>query len=190
MYISSPQSWVGVHVTLETSSTFSPSSLFAVVLFGSSRRLSYLSLSFPLRLVLFSENISWHEGLPNIHSKNIEGASWSIAVYYKLVFLTTGNGPLCVLFGGPLRHPFPCCSASAGLAADRRANNFGTSRPKSRSRIHERTVSLRCLGIILRVLKLEVSVYNGHNYKPVSTHNLLGVRGGGWVKFVNRDDCK
>jgi hypothetical protein len=30
----------------------------------------------------------------------------------------------------------------------------------SRSRIHERTVSLRFLGIILRVLRLEVSVYN------------------------------
>ncbi len=29
-----------------------------------------------------------------------------------------------------------------------------------RSRIHELTISLRFLGIILRVLKLEVSVYN------------------------------
>ncbi len=28
------------------------------------------------------------------------------------------------------------------------------------SRIHERTISLRFLGIILRVLRLEVSVYN------------------------------
>jgi hypothetical protein len=30
----------------------------------------------------------------------------------------------------------------------------------SRSQIHERTISLRGLGIILRVLRLEVSVYN------------------------------
>jgi hypothetical protein len=111
-------------------------------------------------------------------------------VYYKLVFLATGHGLLFVLFGVPLRHPFPCCSASAGLAGDRRANNFGTSRPKSRSRIHERTVSLRFLGIILRVLKLEVSVYNGYNYKPVSTHNLLGVRGGGVSRIRYRDDCE
>jgi hypothetical protein len=34
------------------------------------------------------------------------------------------------------------------------------------SRIHERTISLRILGISLRVLRLEVSVYNV--YKPVS----------------------
>ncbi len=31
---------------------------------------------------------------------------------------------------------------------------------ESRSRIHEHTISLRFLGIILRVLRLEVSVYN------------------------------
>jgi hypothetical protein len=31
-----------------------------------------------------------------------------------------------------------------------------------RSRIHERTISLRFLGIILRVLRLEVSVYNAY----------------------------
>jgi hypothetical protein len=34
-----------------------------------------------------------------------------------------------------------------------------TGKP-SRSRIHERTISLRMLGIILRVFRLEVSVYN------------------------------
>ncbi len=34
-------------------------------------------------------------------------------MYYILVFLTTGKGLLFVLFGGPLRHPFPCCSANA-----------------------------------------------------------------------------
>ncbi len=40
----------------------------------------------------------------------------------------------------------------------------------SRSRIHERTVSLRLLCLILRVLRLEVSVYNVWNSKPVSKH--------------------
>jgi hypothetical protein len=30
----------------------------------------------------------------------------------------------------------------------------------TRSRIHERTISLRFLGIILRILRFEVSVYN------------------------------
>ncbi len=37
-----------------------------------------------------------------------------------------------------------------------------------RSRIHEHTILLRFLGIILRVLRLEVSVYNVSHYKPVS----------------------
>jgi hypothetical protein len=40
-----------------------------------------------------------------------------------------------------------------------------------RSLIHERTILFRFLGIILRVLRLEVSVYNvGLHYKPVSNH--------------------
>jgi hypothetical protein len=39
-----------------------------------------------------------------------------------------------------------------------------------RSRIHERTISLRFLDIILRVLRLEVSVYNVYITKPVSNH--------------------
>jgi hypothetical protein len=38
----------------------------------------------------------------------------------------------------------------------------------TRSRIHERTILLRFLGIILRVLRLEVSVYTITNqYKPL-----------------------
>ncbi len=36
----------------------------------------------------------------------------------------------------------------------------GCSRYLARSRDHERTISLRFLGIILRVLTLEISVYN------------------------------
>jgi hypothetical protein len=47
--------------------------------------------------------------------------------------------------------------------------------PDTRSRIHERTTSLRFLGIILRVLKLEVSVYNVY----FSNHLLQGGGGGG-----------
>jgi hypothetical protein len=46
----------------------------------------------------------------------------------------------------------------------------------SRSRIHERTISLRFLGIILRVLRLEVSVSNVYittSFKP------LLLKGGG-----------
>ncbi len=46
------------------------------------------------------------------------------------------------------------------------------------NRIHEHTISLRLLGIILKVLRLEV-------YKPVSNHFCL--RGGG---SVSRDNCK
>jgi hypothetical protein len=48
---------------------------------------------------------------------------------------------------------------------------------ETRNRIHERTISLRVLGIILRVLRLEVSVSNvdlTNNFKP-----LLLPRGGG-----------
>jgi hypothetical protein len=36
------------------------------------------------------------------------------------------------------------------------------SLPYLSSRIHERTISLRFLGIILRVLRLEASVYNAY----------------------------
>ncbi len=44
----------------------------------------------------------------------------------------------------------------------------------SRSRIHEHTISrFRFLGIILRVLRLEVSEYNVYITNPVSTHRLL-----------------
>jgi hypothetical protein len=52
-----------------------------------------------------------------------------------------------------------------------------------RSRILERTVSLIFLGIILRVLRLEVSVYNVYitnQFKPL----LLGGGGGGWNSLV------
>ncbi len=46
------------------------------------------------------------------------------------------------------------------------------------SKIHERTISLRFLGIILRVLRLEVSVYNVYiSKKHVSNHFARG--GGG-----------
>ncbi len=51
----------------------------------------------------------------------------------------------------------------------------------SRSQIHKRTISLRFLGIILRVLGLEVSGTMLH-YKPVSSHFCSSVGGGGWVR--------
>ncbi len=52
---------------------------------------------------------------------------------------------------------------------------------------HERTISLRFLGIILSVLRLEVSVY-----KQISTHFARWRRGvgGGGVKSFSRVDCE
>jgi hypothetical protein len=49
----------------------------------------------------------------------------------------------------------------------------------TRSRIHEHTILLRFLGIILRVLRLEDSVYNVYNDKPVSNHFCSRGRGRG-----------
>ncbi len=46
--------------------------------------------------------------------------------------------------------------AKRNMSADKKVKYFAGSR----SRIHERTILLRNLGIILRVLRLEVSVYN------------------------------
>ena len=42
---------------------------------------------------------------------------------------------------------------------------------------YERTISLRFLGIILRVLRLEISIDKCLDYKPLSNHFFLGVRG-------------
>jgi hypothetical protein len=50
------------------------------------------------------------------------------------------------------------------------------------SRIHERTT--RFLGIILRVLRLEVYIYNVYITKPVSDHFCSREGGGGRVKSV------
>jgi hypothetical protein len=47
------------------------------------------------------------------------------------------------------------------------------------SQIHERTISLRFLGIILRVLRLQVSIYNVYITKPVSNHFCSREGGGG-----------
>ncbi len=49
--------------------------------------------------------------------------------------------------------------------------------PMTRSRIHERTISLRFLDIILRVLRLEVSVYNV--YITNQFQNTFAQGGGG-----------
>jgi hypothetical protein len=57
---------------------------------------------------------------------------------------------------------------------------------KSGSRIHEGTISLRrFLGIILRVLRLEVSVYNVNITNPFQTTFAKG-RG----KIRSRGDCE
>jgi hypothetical protein len=53
----------------------------------------------------------------------------------------------------------------------------------STSRIHERTFSLRFLSIILRVLRLEVSVYNVNNTNQCQT-TFAQWGGGGGVKSL------
>ncbi len=56
------------------------------------------------------------------------------------------------------------------------------------SRIHECTFSLRFLGIILRVLRIEVSFrIQCLHYKPVSNHFCS--RGQGGVKSISRGNC-
>ncbi len=52
-----------------------------------------------------------------------------------------------------------------------------------RSRIHERSISLRFLGIILRVLRLGVSVYDVYITNQFQTTFALGVGGGGERKI-------
>jgi hypothetical protein len=59
-----------------------------------------------------------------------------------------------------------------------------------RSRIHERTISSRLLDIILRVLRLEVSVYNVYITNRFQTTFAQGEGGGGVVKSVSRGDCE
>ncbi len=56
-----------------------------------------------------------------------------------------------------------------------------------RSRIHERTISLRFLGIILRVLRLEVSLYKVYITNQFQT---TFAKKGGVVKSVRRVDCE
>jgi hypothetical protein len=55
------------------------------------------------------------------------------------------------------------------------------------SRIHEHTILLRLLGIILRVLRLEVSVYIVYIINQFQT---TFAKGGGGEKSFSRDDCK
>jgi hypothetical protein len=53
----------------------------------------------------------------------------------------------------------------------------------TRSGIHERTISLRFLGIIWRFLRLEVSIYNVSlqtSFKPL----LLKGGGGGKIRYI------
>jgi hypothetical protein len=48
-----------------------------------------------------------------------------------------------------------------------------------RSRIHERSISLRFLGIILRVIRVEISVYNVYFTNQFQTTFAWGWGGGG-----------
>ncbi len=57
----------------------------------------------------------------------------------------------------------------------------------TRSRIHERTISLRFLGIILRVFRLEISVYNVYITNQFQTTFAQGVKG---VKSVSIGACE
>jgi hypothetical protein len=59
---------------------------------------------------------------------------------------------------------------------------------ESRSRIHEPIILLRFLGKILRVLRLEVTVYNVYATNQFQTTFARGGRGE--VKSFSRDDCE
>jgi hypothetical protein len=54
--------------------------------------------------------------------------------------------------------------------------------------MHEHTISLRILGIILRVLSLEVSVYNVYITNLFQTTFAQGGRG--VIKSVSKGDCE
>jgi hypothetical protein len=54
---------------------------------------------------------------------------------------------------------------------------------KGRSRIHEHTISLRFLGIILRFLRLEVSVYNVYIANQFQITFARGRGGGGGLNL-------
>jgi hypothetical protein len=56
-------------------------------------------------------------------------------------------------------------------------------------RIHEQTILLRFLGKILRILRLEASVYNVYITNQFQATFALG-GGGGGVKSVRRGDCE
>ncbi len=53
-----------------------------------------------------------------------------------------------------------CCSIGNTIYVCGGGGGLRSTFRVSRSRIHERTISLRFLGIILRVLRREVSAYN------------------------------
>jgi hypothetical protein len=57
--------------------------------------------------------------------------------------------------------------------------NFGRLLKRTKREIHERTILLQFLGIILRVLRLEVPVYNGYITNQFQTTFAQGGKGGG-----------
>ncbi len=58
------------------------------------------------------------------------------------------------------------------------------------SRIHERLILLRFLGIILKGLRLEVSVYNVYITKQYQLSNHFCSKGSWGVKSGSRGDCE
>ncbi len=71
--------------------------------------------------------------------------------------------------------PDECC---ASVTKIENILNY-TQAESIRSQIHERTISLRFLGIILRFLRLEVSVYNVYVTNQFQTTFCSGGGGGG-----------
>ncbi len=75
------------------------------------------------------------------------------------------------------------CRVSRRSSIERRRNFSLHAQMATRSRIHERTISLRFRGIILRVLRLEVSAFKAYitnQFQPTFA------RGGGGIKPVIR----
>ncbi len=60
----------------------------------------------------------------------------------------------------------------------------------TRSRIHERAISARFLGITLRVLRLEISVYNVYIANKFQTTCAQRGMGGGRSKIHLKGDCE
>ncbi len=83
-----------------------------------------------------------------------------------------------------------CHSRSLGSNPDKILKRTLRQEAQSRSRIHKRTISLRFLGIIMRVIKLVGFRMQCLHSKPVSNHFcfLGGGGGGGKNPLVKKGD--